>query len=159
MTSLSHQGEYDPVPFMTLIRLHFRSRGEVGVHQLLVFQFLDDDVAEFLIFDCVLRRKFPKNLARQHPAGLVKMAPVFRRGKGTFQMMRTRSNNSNFLSQSPSPRFMNNPRAKRIAILCKNQKPLRFHLGKQSFKIDSDNIRFQLVEHIPAVNHIDLLDL
>ena len=159
MTSLSHQGEYDPVPLMALIRLHFRSRGEVGVHQLLVFQFLDDDVAEFLIFDCVLRRKFPKNLARQHPAGLVKMAPVFRRGKGTFQMMRTRSNNSNFLSQSPSPRFMNNPRAKRIAILGKNQKPLRFHLGKQSFKIDSDNIRFQLVEHISTVDHIDLLDL
>ena len=54
---------------------------------------------------------------------------------------------------------MNNPRAKRIAILGKNQKPLRFHLGKQSFKIDSDNIRFQLVEHISTVDHIDLLDL
>ena len=144
---------------MTFIWLHFRGWGQVGVHHLFVFQFLDYDVAEFLVFDCVFRRKFPKNLTRQHTAGLVKMTPVFGRRKRAFQMMRTRSNNSDFLSQSPSPRFMNNSRAKRITILGKNQKPLRFHLGIQSFKIDSDNVRFQLVQHISAVDHIDLLDL
>jgi hypothetical protein len=77
----------------------------------------------------VIVGKFSEDLAREHAAWLVEVAPVLRGGKRTFQMMRAWSGNSHFFGECPFPALMDESGSKRVAVLCQDEESLGFYFG------------------------------
>lgn len=122
--SPSDQREEDTIPSMRFIWLNSLSRSRLCLFLIVIFKFLNDEIAIFFEFDCIVIGKLSKYFTRIHSCWLIEMAPMPRTSKRTFELMWTWCSYSDIFSQSPSSGLVNQTGSKRITVLSQHKEAL-----------------------------------